>query len=117
VCLHRSGWALSVGVGQTEILFRQVLTDCLAALIAQATMGSAGAILSIAALGLLGLGAIPLEPGWGAMLGDNRLHPTSGACWAVIVPGLAIMLAVLGFDLPGYAIRWTPAPRVGIPGY
>ena len=60
--LHRSGWLLSAGVGQAGILFRHVLTNCLSPIIVQATMGLAGAILSAATLGFLGLGAMPPEP-------------------------------------------------------
>jgi len=113
VRLHRSGWALSVGVGQTQILFRHVLTDCLPALIAQATMALAGAILSMAALGLLGLGVIPQEPEWGAMLGDRYRYLTC-AGWAVVFPGAAIMLAVLKFDLLGDGLRDALDPRLRV---
>ena len=64
-------------------------------------MGLAGAILSAAALGFLGLGAIPPEPEWGSMLGDSYKYLSSGAWWAVVFPGVAIMLSVLGFNLLG----------------
>jgi ABC-type dipeptide/oligopeptide/nickel transport system permease subunit len=104
--------SLSVGVGQGRVLFRHVLPNCLSPIIVQATMGLAGAILSAAALGFLGLGAIPPEPEWGAMLGDSYRYLTSGAWWAVLFPGLAIMLAVLGFNLLGDGLRDALDPRL-----
>jgi ABC-type dipeptide/oligopeptide/nickel transport system permease subunit len=106
--------SLSVGVGQARILFRHVLPNCLSPIIVQATMGLAGAILSAAALGFLGLGAIPPEPEWGAMLGDSYRYLTSGAWWAVLFPGLAIMLAVLGFNLLGDGLRDALDPRLRV---
>jgi ABC-type dipeptide/oligopeptide/nickel transport system permease subunit len=106
--------ALSVGVGQMRILFRHVLPNCLSPVIVQATMGLAGAILSAAALGFLGLGAIPPEPEWGAMLGDSYRYLTSGAWWAVVFPGVAIMLAVLGFNLLGDGLRDALDPRLQV---
>jgi ABC-type dipeptide/oligopeptide/nickel transport system permease subunit len=106
--------SLSVGVGQMRILFRHVLPNCLSPIIVQATMGLAGAILSAAALGFLGLGAIPPEPEWGAMLGDSYRYLTSGAWWAVVFPGVAIMLAVLGFNLLGDGLRDALDPRLRV---
>jgi ABC-type dipeptide/oligopeptide/nickel transport system permease subunit len=104
--------ALAVGVGQGRILTRHVTPNILSPLIVQSTMGLAGAILSAAALGFLGLGAIPPEPEWGAMLGDSYRYLTTGAWWAVLFPGLAIMLIVLGFNLLGDGLRDALDPRL-----
>jgi ABC-type dipeptide/oligopeptide/nickel transport system permease subunit len=104
--------SMSVGVGQARVLFRHVLPNCLSPIIVQATMGLAGAILSAAALGFLGLGAIPPEPEWGAMLGDSYRYLTTGAWWAVVFPGLAIMFSVLGFNLLGDGLRDALDPRL-----
>ncbi|MBN1993167.1 MAG: ABC transporter permease [Anaerolineae bacterium] len=106
--------ALAVGVGQGRILFRHITPNILSPLIVQATMGLAGAILSAAALGFLGLGAIPPEPEWGAMLGDSYRYLTTGAWWAVLFPGLAIMLSVLGFNLLGDGLRDALDPRLRV---
>ncbi len=106
--------SLSVGVGQGRILFRHVLPNSLSPVIVQSTMGLAGAILSAAALGFLGLGAIPPTPEWGAMLGDSYRYLTSGAWWAVLFPGVAIMLAVLGFNLLGDGLRDALDPRMQV---
>ncbi len=101
-----------VGVGQIRTLFRHILPNTLSPIIVQATMGLAGAILSAAALGFLGLGAIPPEPEWGAMLGDSYRFLTTGAWWAVLFPGLAIMFSVLGFNLLGDGLRDALDPKL-----
>jgi len=106
--------SLAVGVGQGRILFRHILPNTLSPVIVQTTMGLADAILSAAALGFLGLGAIPPEPEWGAMLGDSYRFLTTGAWWAVMFPGLAIMLSVLGFNLLGDGLRDALDPRLQI---
>jgi len=76
----------SVGEGHNRILFKHILPNILSPIIVQATMGLANAILSAAALGFLGLGAIPPEPEWGAMLGDSYKYLSSGSWWAVLFP-------------------------------
>jgi len=105
---------LAVGVGQGRILFRHIVPNTLSPIIVQSTMGLASAILWAGALGFLGLGAIPPEPEWGAMLGDSYKYLTSGAWWAVLFPGLAIMLSVLGFNLLGDGLRDALDPRLRI---
>jgi len=104
--------AQSVGAGHGRLLFRHVMPNTLSPLIVQMTIGLASAILWAGALGFLGLGAIPPEPEWGAMLGDSYRFLTSGAWWAVLFPGLAIMLSVLGFNLLGDGLRDALDPRL-----
>jgi peptide/nickel transport system permease protein len=106
--------AQAVGEGHGRIIFRHVLPNVLSPIIVQTTMGLASAILAAAALGFLGLGAIPPEPEWGAMLGDSYRFLTSGAWWAVIFPGLAIMLSVLGFNLLGDGLRDALDPKIRV---
>ncbi len=106
--------AQSVGEGHGRILFRHILPNILSPIIVQATMGLANAILSAAALGFLGLGAIPPEPEWGAMLGDSYKYLSSGAWWAVLFPGLAIMFSVLGFNLLGDGLRDALDPKMRV---
>jgi ABC-type dipeptide/oligopeptide/nickel transport system permease subunit len=105
---------LAVGVGQGRILFRHIVPNTLSPVIVQSTMGLASAILWAGALGFLGLGAIPPEPEWGAMLGDSYRFLTTGAWWAVVFPGLAIMLSVLGFNLLGDGLRDALDPRMQV---
>lgn len=104
----------SVGEGHGRVIFRHILPNILSPVIVQTTMGLANAILSAAALGFLGLGAIPPEPEWGAMLGDSYRFLTSGAWWAVLFPGLAIMLSVLGFNLLGDGLRDALDPKMRV---
>jgi ABC-type dipeptide/oligopeptide/nickel transport system permease subunit len=104
--------AQSVGEAHGRIILRHITPNILSPIIVQTTMGLASAILSAAALGFLGLGAIPPEPEWGAMLGDSYRYLTSGAWWAVLFPGLAIMLSVLGFNLLGDGLRDALDPKL-----
>jgi ABC-type dipeptide/oligopeptide/nickel transport system permease subunit len=104
--------ATSTGEGHGRVITRHVLPNILSPIIVQTTMGLANAILSAAALGFLGLGAIPPEAEWGAMLGDSYRYLASGAWWAVIFPGLAIMLSVLGFNLLGDGLRDALDPKL-----
>ena len=104
--------AQSTGEGHARILFLHIFPNILSPLTVQSTMGLAGAILSAAALGFLGLGAIPPTPEWGAMLGDSYRYLASGAWWAVVFPGVAIMLSVLGFNLLGDGLRDALDPKI-----
>jgi ABC-type dipeptide/oligopeptide/nickel transport system permease subunit len=104
----------AVGVGQGRILFRHIVPNTLSPIIVQATMGLAGAIIWAGALGFLGLGAIPPEPEWGAMLGDSYKFLTTGAWWAVLFPGLAIIVSVLAFNLLGDGLRDALDPRLQV---
>ena len=104
--------AQSVGEGHGRIIFRHILPNVLSPITVQTTLGIGAAILSAAALGFLGLGAIPPEPEWGAMLGDSYRYMTSGSWWAVVFPGLAIVLIVLGFNLLGDGLRDALDPKM-----
>ncbi len=104
--------AQAVGAGHSRLLFRHILPNTLSPIIVQSTLGLGSAIIWAGALGFLGLGAIPPEPEWGAMLGDSYRFLTSGAWWAVTFPGLAIMLSVLGFNLLGDGLRDALDPRL-----
>jgi ABC-type dipeptide/oligopeptide/nickel transport system permease subunit len=104
--------AESVGEGHGRIIFRHILPNVLSPITVQTTLGLGSAILSAAALGFLGLGALPPEPEWGAMLGDSYRYLTSGSWWAVLFPGLAIMFSVLGFNLLGDGLRDALDPKL-----
>lgn len=102
----------ALGASHARILFHHVLPNALAPIVVYATLSVAGAILDAAALGFLGLGAMPPTPEWGAMLSGSHKALTSGAWWAVAFPGLAIMLAVLGLNLLGDGMRDLLDPRL-----
>jgi len=97
--------ARSTGVPERRILMRHIVPNSLSPLIVQATLGIATAILNAAALGFLGLGAQPPDVEWGAMLVDSVRYLFQGSWWALMFPGFAIMLTVIGFNLIGDGLR------------
>ncbi len=97
--------ARSTGVPEPRILIRHIVPNSLSPLIVQATLGIATAILNAAALGFLGLGAQPPDVEWGAMLVDSVRYLFQGSWWALMFPGFAIMLTVIGFNLIGDGLR------------
>ena len=101
----------AIGASDFWILKRSILPNCLAPLIVQATLGVGSAILDAAGLSFLGLGAEVGEPEWGAMLNENR-SLIRIAPWAVMMPGIAIFLTVLGFNLLGDALRDVLDPKL-----
>lgn len=101
----------SLGTGNLELMFGSILPNALAPVIVQATLGVGEAILSSAALSFLGLGAQPPTPEWGLMIASSREFVTS-AWWIVTFPGLATLLAVLGFNLFGDGLRDVLDPRL-----
>ena len=102
--------ARALGAGSGRIILRHVLPTALPAVIVQATLGMAGAIIAEAALSFLGLGVQPPTPSWGTMLDAGRSH-LFDAPHLTIFPGLAIALLVLGFNFAGEALRDRLDPR------
>jgi dipeptide transport system permease protein len=99
------------GAGRTRLMFNEVLPNCVAPLIVQATLGISTAILDAAALGFLGLGAQPPVPEWGTMLADAREFVLR-AWWVVTLPGIAILVTVLAFNLLGDGLRDALDPKL-----
>jgi dipeptide transport system permease protein len=99
------------GAGRLRLMFKEVLPNCAAPLIVQATLGISTAILDAAALGFLGLGAQPPLPEWGTMLADAREFVLR-AWWVVTLPGLAILVTVLAFNLLGDGLRDALDPKL-----
>jgi dipeptide transport system permease protein len=99
------------GAGRLRLMFKEVLPNCAAPLIVQATLGISTAILDAAALGFLGLGAQPPSPEWGTMLADAREFVLR-AWWVVTLPGLAILVTVLAFNLLGDGLRDALDPKL-----
>ncbi len=103
--------ARALGSSSVRIVFLHVLPNSLAPLIVQLTLSIGTAILDVAALGFLGLGAQPPAPEWGLMIRDG-FSQFLRAPWMSIFPGLAIFLAVIGFNLLGDAVRDVLDPRL-----
>jgi dipeptide transport system permease protein len=99
------------GAGTLRLMFSEVLPNCAAPLIVQASLGVSTAILDAAALGFLGLGAQPPAPEWGTMLADAREFVLR-AWWVVTFPGLMILVAVLAFNLLGDGLRDALDPKL-----
>ena len=103
--------ARALGAGTPRILLRHVLPTALPAVVVQATLGMAGAIIAEAALSFLGLGVQPPTPSWGTMLDAGRSH-LFDAPHLTIFPGLAIAILVLGFNFLGDGLRDRVDPKL-----
>ena len=99
------------GAGPLRLMFMEVLPNCAAPLIVQASLGISTAILDAAALGFLGLGAQPPAAEWGTMLADAREFVLR-AWWVVTFPGLMILITVLAFNLLGDGLRDALDPKL-----
>lgn len=103
--------ARALGAGSGRIIVRHILPTALPAVVVQATLGMAGAIIAEAALSFLGLGVQPPTPSWGTMLDAGRAH-LFDAPHLTVFPGLAIALLVLGFNFVGDGLRDRVDPKL-----
>ena len=103
--------ARAIGCHDGEIIFKYIIPNAMAPIIVQATVGLAGAILSIAGLSFLGLGIQPPTPEWGAMLSNARTY-IRDAWHVTVIPGLGIMLTILALNLMGDGLRDALDPRL-----
>lgn len=102
----------ALGGKDLRIIANHVLPAVVAPVVIAATLGIAGAIMAESALSFLGLGVQPPTPSWGAMIADGRdLMQLRRAPWTSLFPGIAIGMAVLGFNLLGDALRDALDPR------
>ena len=113
LALRRSEYVLAaqaLGAPDRRVIIRHLLPNVRAQVIVAATLGIAGAIMAEAALSFVGLGAQPPTPSWGSMVADGR-DLLRVAPWVSFAPGIAIGLAVLGFNLVGDVLREVYDPR------
>ena len=103
--------ARSLGASTARILWRHILPNTLAPILAQASFDMGGAILSAAGLSFIGFGAQPPTPEWGVMISDGRKY-VSTQSWLSLFPGLAILLTVAAFNLIGDGLRDSLDPRL-----
>ena len=103
--------ARASGARNSRLILRHILPNGMAPLIVAASSGSAGAILTEAALSFVGLGATPPQPSWGSMLQSGYPY-LSLAPWLSIFPGIAISVATLGFIFLGDGLRDIFDPRL-----
>jgi len=102
--------ARAVGATPARIIFRHIVPNLLSTLIVQVSLALSWAVLTEGALSFLGLSAQPPAPSWGVMLNEGRQY-LEFATHLAIFPGLAIMIAVLGFNLLGDGLRDALDPQ------
>ncbi len=107
--------ARAAGAGNLRIILRHIAPNILGPIVVLASLDVGWIILGIAGLSFLGLGAQPPTPEWGAMLSDARPHLQT-APHLLLLPGAAIFVAVLGFNLLGDGLRDLLDPRIRRPG-
>ncbi|WP_156419436.1 ABC transporter permease, partial [Aureimonas sp. AU12] len=98
------------GAGTPRIIIGHIMPMCLSSVIVRITLDMAGIILTAAGLGFLGLGAQPPLAEWGAMISSGRQYLLTH-WWVATIPGIAILLVSLGFNLLGDALRDILDPR------
>ena len=103
--------ARAIGVGDPVIVVRHILPATFAPILVQATLDWGSAIIAVASLSFLGLGAQPPTPDWGLMVNTGRTYFLQH-WWYATFPGLAILVLVLGFNLFGDTIREAIDPKL-----
>lgn len=101
----------TMGASGIQLMLVNILPNCFAPLIVQATLSFSTAILDAAALGFLGMGAQPPTPEWGTMLADSREFMLT-AWWLITLPGVTILLTVLSINLIGDGLRDALDPKM-----
>ena len=104
--------ARAMGCGHTRVIVRHILPNVAATIIILATIGLGAVILAESALSFLGFGVPPPYPSWGAMLSGSGRTYMLRAPWMAVWPGVAISLAVFGFNMLGDALRDVLDPRL-----
>lgn len=100
-----------LGAGRVRIVFRHILPNILSPIIVRASIGMGLTILVSSALAFIGVGASPPDPDWGLAISEARQYLPE-AWWFATFPGLAILIAVLGFNLIGDGLRDLVDPRL-----
>ena len=102
--------ARAVGAGPGRIVFRHILPNVMTPVIVKMSLDMGFAILTVASLGFIGIGVKPPTPEWGSLLSVARGYMPD-FWWTAIFPGLAILLAVFGFNVLGDGLRDVFDPR------
>ena len=98
------------GASDWRIILKHIAPMCISSVVVRITLNMAGIILTAAGPGFLGLGAQPPSPEWGAMLSTGRIYMFE-SWWITAMPGIAILIASLGFNLFGDGLRDVLDPR------
>ncbi len=103
--------AQALGASDLRLIFRHILPNAMSPVLVSATLGVAGAILTESALSFLGIGVQPPTPSWGNMLIIGK-QTLGSAWWLSVIPGMAILITVLGYNLLGEGVRDALDPRL-----
>jgi len=103
--------AKACGTRDRRIIFRHIIPNAIGPIIVQATLSMANTILAISALSFVGLGIEPPIPEWGSMLSEGRIQMRNFP-YLVVIPGLAIMCAVMALNLIGDGLRDALDPKL-----
>ncbi len=103
--------AIAMGASPMRVMVLHVIPSIASSIIVRTSIGMGGTILAAASLGFLGLGAPPPTPEWGRMIAESREFLPQ-AWWYATVPGVAILLVVMGFNLLGDGLRDVLDPRI-----
>ena len=100
-----------IGAKTSRVMFAHLVPNCISPLIISAAMGLGSAIMAESTLSFLGIGIAPPNPAWGSMVSDG-MSAIATRPWVSLIPGLAIMLVVLSFNIVGDALRDALDPRI-----
>jgi peptide/nickel transport system permease protein len=103
--------AHALGVPGPQIIIRHLIPNAIAPVLVSATLGIAYAILTESGLSFLGFGVPPPEPTWGNILSDGK-NFLFDASWLTVIPGTAILIVVLAFNLFGEGLREAFNPKL-----
>ncbi len=104
--------ARCMGASELEIIFKQLLPNCISPILVQFALSMSYAILDAAALSFIGLGVRPPEAEWGSMVNAGVGYIAAGQWWLSIFPGLVMAIAILGFNLLADGMRDVFDPKL-----
>jgi peptide/nickel transport system permease protein len=104
--------ARCMGASEMEIIFKQLIPNCITPILVQFALSMSYAILDAAALSFIGLGIRPPEAEWGSMVNAGVGYITSGQLWLSVFPGLVMAIAILGFNLLADGMRDVLDPKL-----
>ena len=103
--------ARGIGVSHPVVVVRHILPNIMTPVCVQATLDLGAAILTVTALGFVGLGVPQPTADWGAMIAEGRIYVQTGHWWVPTIPGLALFVTIMAFNLAGDAVHVATSPR------
>ena len=103
--------ARGIGVSHPMVILRHILPNLMTPISVQAMLDLGAAILTVSALGFVGLGVPQPMADWGAMIGEGRIYVATGRWWVASFPGLALFVTIMAFNLLGDALQAATNPR------